>query len=145
VSDEEPLAALADGWIAATIRSNPENGGLKAVPRSARSQLNEPVQAFIELRISNPDDAFQVVEHVLGKTSDPWVLANLGAGPLEDLLETGDASAIARVNTLAEKYPNAREALSHVWTSHFPPQSRDAVARILSSSGAPALGSRNRT
>lgn len=145
MSDEEHLAALADAWIAATIRSNPKTGGLKAVPRSERSQLKEPVQTLIDLLMSNPDDAFRVAEFVLSRTSDPWVLANLGAGPLEDLLGTGDESAIARVNALAEKYPNAREALSNVWTSHFPPQSRDALAKILSGRAGPLGGSRKRS
>lgn len=54
------------------------------------------------------------------------------ASPMpQDLLGTGDEFAIARVTALAEKYPNTREALSHVWMSHFPAKSRDAVTRIL--------------
>jgi hypothetical protein len=145
VNDQEKLATLADQWIAITIRRNRETGDLRDVPPSDMDQFNEPVHALIDLLMSNPDEAFHVVEHVLSKTSDPWVLANLGAGPLEDLLGTGDESAIARVKALAEKYPNAREALSHVWMSHFPPRSRDAVTNILEGRGGALGGSPERS
>jgi hypothetical protein len=145
VNDEEDLAVLADEWIAVTVRRNRETGDLKDTPPLKMDKYNAPAHALIDLIMCDPNKAFHVVEHILSKTSDPWVLENLGAGPLEDLLQTGDEAAIARVNTLAEKYPNAREALSHVWLSHFPPQSRDAVSRILSGGGAPSTGSRKRT
>jgi hypothetical protein len=135
VGDDEDLAALADEWIAITVRRNHETGDLRNVPPSEMDQFNEPVHALIDLLISTPDKACRVVEHVLSKTSDPWVLANLGAGPLEDLLVDGEDDVITWVTALPQRFANAREALAHVWLGGLAPQSQAAVRKLIQIEG----------
>jgi hypothetical protein len=76
--------------------------------------------------------AFEVIASILSQTADPWVLENLGAGPLEDLLHEGDEETIGIVGGLAEKYPSTIEALKSVWMNDFPQNVKNSIEQIIS-------------
>jgi len=80
-------------------------------------------------------DAFlRLIESILAQTSDPWVLENLGAGPLEDLLTTGDPTVIDFIEKKYRTYPNLVEAMRYMWMDDFPAHSRQFAEKILTES-----------
>jgi hypothetical protein len=123
---------IASQWIAYVIRRHPRTGDLKDVPVSDLSGKDDAAQKLLDLVVNDPADAFEVIESILSQTSDPWVLENLGAGPLEELLSSGDEAAVRSMEELSKKYSNTIDALKSMWTQDFPPRARTSVEKILS-------------
>jgi hypothetical protein len=127
----ENLKELASRWIEYTARRHPEIGDFRDIPVSDLQGKDDAALKLIDLILSEPSAAFQVIDSILEQTSDPWVLTNLGAGPLEELLASGDQMAIRSVKELAARHSNARTALGGMWMQDFPQDARMAVEQIL--------------
>jgi len=63
----------------------------------------------------NPDQALKLILEVLDRNQSPQILANLAAGPLEDLLVFHGSAIIDRVEKLARQAPMFRKLLGGVW------------------------------
>jgi len=68
-----------------------------------------------ELSRSDPEAALAFIQEVRRRDSSSRVLANLAAGPLEDLLVYHGADVIDRVEALAAADPAFRQLLAGVW------------------------------
>jgi len=121
---------LASRWIEYTVRHDPATGDLRNVPMTDLGETDEAAQKLLDLLFDDPRAARQVVEHILDQTRDPWVLENVGAGPLEDLLACADAEILAWVKDLPLRHDNAKEALKHVWTGRLPPHAKDVLRQV---------------
>lgn len=126
------LAQTAADWIAYTASHHPQIGDMRDASDTSLNGPNHPEQVLISLTYDEPRTALAFIEQILAQTTDPWILENVGAGALEDLLSAGDPSIISSIESLPNRYPHAREALSHVWTKHLPARSKEALARALS-------------
>jgi hypothetical protein len=58
---------------------------------------------MLELVRHHPDKALVVILEILASTEDEFVLSNLAAGPLEDLLRIHGASVIAEIEQRAKQ------------------------------------------
>src|ERR1700753_3728886 len=90
----ENIDEIASDWIVYTMRCNPKTGNLRDVAPPGRDEFAGAVIEFGRIIGHDVDASIQVIESILKQTSDPWVLENLGAGPLEDLLASGDPAVI---------------------------------------------------
>jgi hypothetical protein len=125
------LNKIASNWIAYTIRCNPQTGDLKDAAPLDRDAFNGAVIELGNILMEDLDASLQIVESILKQSSDPWVLENLGAGPLEDLLSKGDPAVIDFIETKHRSYPNLVDAMRYMWTDSFPPRSKAFVEKIL--------------
>ncbi|HEU0097573.1 MAG TPA: hypothetical protein VFQ67_02250 [Allosphingosinicella sp.] len=128
----EDLQDLASRWIEYTARHDPATGDLRDIPATDLGDKDEAAQRLLDLLFDDPRAACQVVEHILDQTRDPWILENVGAGPLETLMSGAEAAILAWVESLPSKHANAEEALRHVWTGGLPPQAQDVLRRARS-------------
>ena len=63
----------------------------------------------------SPEDAWTIIETIRQSNPSEWVLSNLAAGPLEDLLAKHGPAFIDRIETLARQDPTFRHLLGGVW------------------------------
>lgn len=100
------ISELADKWIAlqTTDESSPEYKAL--FPASTK---------LWELSRKDPSTCLAVIEDIAGKTRDEHLLANLGAGPLEDLLVAHGEAVIDDIERLVHVSESFRMAASCVW------------------------------
>lgn len=123
---------LASDWIDYHMRLHPQTGDLKSASVDELEGKDEASLQLIELLMNDREGAIEVVASILSQTSDPWVLENVGAGPLEDLLREGDPTTVRAIEELAQRYPNTIEALRSVWADDFPPNVKEFLERMFS-------------
>jgi hypothetical protein len=97
-------------------------------------------QAMCKLVEASPEEALSLILVVLERASSPNDLADIGSGPLEDLLRLHAIAVIDKVETLAKSNPAMRTALSHVWFSQGDTKLNERLealgCRIISIKGA---------
>ena len=71
---------------------------------------------------SDPEKAWALMRILLHKADSNVALANVAAGPLEDLLEIHGPAVIDRVEDESRKHANVRLALSGVWLDRDSPK-----------------------
>lgn len=119
-------AEIADAWVDWMKLSRPHEG-------RPRARDDDPawwaIDAVMELESSDPVRALEVAFEIARKSSDEWVLENLGAGPLETLLSR-DQTFLDAIKIEAASNPNLLEALGSVWMNDMPAETRAAVQRL---------------
>jgi hypothetical protein len=104
------IPRIVEAWtrFARSPKANEHNDDFWAVVR---------LHDFIR---NDPESAWQIIETI--RTSDPsdHVLANLAAGPVEDLLVHHGERFIDRIETLSRQDPQFRKLLGAVWQSAIP-------------------------
>lgn len=120
-------AEVAEAWIDYTNRVRPVDG-----QHIARDE--DPawwaIDAVMDLELSDPMRALEIAFAIARKSSDEWVLENLGAGPLETLLYR-DPTFFDAVRIEAASSINLLEALKSVWTSSMPAETQVGVKRLI--------------
>jgi hypothetical protein len=108
---------LADLWISYTLDRRPPEEKWPAGDQDELTSELAATMALDELCGSTPERALQVIDTIAERSADPWVLENLGAGPLESLID--HSWEIIRVPLQAALSRNARLsiALESVWSS----------------------------
>jgi hypothetical protein len=72
-------------------------------------------EAMDRLRDSNPERCWSVILKIFEQDQSEKLLANLAAGPIEDLLATHGERFIERIETLARQEPRFRFTIQMVW------------------------------
>lgn len=98
------LADLADAWIALQKAPKPE--------RDALFWAFERLDALID---RDPETAWQVIDLIWRREQDDRILADLAAGPVEDLLVRHGPAFIERICLTARREPVFRKMLGGVW------------------------------
>jgi len=102
---------LAKSLIHQWQRPNPEKDNLNC----------DTLEAIQKLIHSHPQDVLHTMDAIVEKTTDKHVLAQLGAGPLEDFLGSDSGGLYAAdIISRARKNSDWRFALGCVWTEGFP-------------------------
>ena len=91
--------ALAKAWIA---------------EQQARKS-GEAYDALDDLLRTDPERCWLVLLRIFEEDQSDWLLSNLAAGPLEDLLAKHGERFIERVETLARQEPRFRFTIRMVW------------------------------
>jgi hypothetical protein len=102
----ENVDEIASNWVAYTIRCNPQTGDLRDVAPLDRDSFNDAALKLGRVMRRDLDESLLVIESMLRQSSDPWVLENMGAGPLEDLLSTDDSAVLEFTGRKYRIYPN---------------------------------------
>jgi len=98
----------------------------------AQESLFWAFETLDELMRSDPEEAWMIIDTVRQLNGTDIILANLAAGPLEDLLVNHGKTFIDRVEALARDDEQFRKVLSAVWKNDMP----DALwARVKSVAG----------
>ena len=84
------------------------------------------VHGVLDLDGDDPARALDIVFLIARTSSDDWVLENLGAGPLENLID-GDPTLLDPIALEAQSSPSLRFALQCVWQRDM---SEDTWARL---------------
>lgn len=95
---------LADAWIALQSASKQE--------RDALFWAWETLDVLVD---RDPEMAWQVIDLIWRRDKEDMTLANLAAGPVEDLLVRHGAAFIERMYLIARREPVFRKLLGGVW------------------------------
>jgi hypothetical protein len=96
--------ALADAWIA-----------FHRAPKQERDGLFWAWETLDTLVDRDPETGWQVIDLIWRRDQDNGLLADLAAGPVEDLLARHGAAFIERVYLTARREPVFRRLLGGVW------------------------------
>jgi len=112
--NESEVQALATAWAERYQRqfSTDASGVIQ------EQNINWPAwEQLHSLTHAQPLDALRVVIAVARSTDNEWVLENLGAGPLEDLIHYHGNAVIEHIEREAKENPSFVDALTCVWES----------------------------
>jgi hypothetical protein len=124
--------ALARAWIEFIATLNPDSGSISE-PEYAALACDEDwaVDLLSRYAESDPEGAYQVILEIVSISQDPWILTNIGAGPLETILWRHAPEFVPRLTRDAVEFPILRALPPHVWISEMPEHLRrelDALA-----------------
>ncbi len=123
---------IASGWIAFYLRC-----GRPTTAEGAQVHDEDPnwraVHAVSDLRFADPARTLDIVFRIARTSSDDWVLENLGAGPLEDLIDS-DPTLLDPIALEAPASPALRFALQCVWQRDMSEDTWARLQRIANSS-----------
>ena len=133
IDTSSPDPEVAEAWIACTAESNPDpSSGRGMVASSSEAEDDWGVQALLEIVCEEPIRALEITFLIARMTDDAWLLCNLGAGPIEDLL-AHDATLLDAIALEARSSPNLKTALASVWQNAMSDATWQAVQRIADS------------
>ena len=102
----EECGRIAEGWVACHRASE------KVLQRA------EPfwaVDAMHDLTRDAPESAWAVIQLISQLDESEWILANLAAGPLEDMMVYHGAAFIDRIERAAAEDGRMRHLVSLLW------------------------------
>ncbi len=102
---------LAEAWI--KLQSLPQDS-------TDADELMWAAEDANMLSITSPSDCWDFTLEVICKTDDEWVLTNLAAGPLENLLSVSPDETIAMIEKEIPSNPKLRNILKNVWQNLIP-------------------------
>jgi len=114
---------IASSWIAYYLRHGRDEAGNGVSDEDPHWWA---VSAVLYLDGDDPARALDIVFRIARACSDDWVLENLGAGPLENLID-GDQTLLDPVALEVTSSPGLKFALQCVWQRDM---SEDTWARL---------------
>lgn len=102
---------------------------------SAKDEHFWAFETMADLCHDDPETCFELIEKIRKADGSDWILANLAAGPLEDLLSQHGARFIDRIETLARQDPQMRRLLGGIWRSDIP----DAIWHRVQCAAGPSF------
>ena len=79
------------------------------------NELSWASNELIRLVLFEFRGSWDVILEILASTDDSWVIANLGAGPLEELSRLYPVEFEASVKIEIKKNRKLKQAMTHVW------------------------------
>jgi hypothetical protein len=64
---------------------------------------------------ADPERCWRIIVKIFEEDQSDWLLSNLAAGPIEDLLARHGEHFIARIETMARQVPRFRVTIQGVW------------------------------
>lgn len=87
-----------------------------------------------DLRMNDSELCWEIIINIMERDISDKVLANLGAGPLENLLAIHGATFIERVEALSRQDPKFRKLLGIVWQNLTPDDIWERVKAVAGES-----------
>lgn len=84
-----------------------------------------------DLCLTDHSRAWRVVVAIFESSTDEWIIANLGAGPVESLLDFHPGATIKNIERYIEKRPDFRGVLTHVWTSRLSEEHVKSLTKLM--------------
>jgi hypothetical protein len=79
---------------------------------------------------NDPFACWSIVLKILDVTDDEWIVTNLGAGPLENLLALHPDETIERLKSEIPNNPKLKNALMHTWQNMIPDEHWNEIQRL---------------
>ncbi|QEX22838.1 hypothetical protein FRZ61_27710 [Hypericibacter adhaerens] len=94
---------------------------LQNAPRESKSHRENfwAHEAIWELLHNNPDEAWSTILEILKQDKSDWIIENLAAGPLEDLLVAHGRQFIGHIEAVADD-PIFQKLARLVWKNDIP-------------------------
>ncbi|QUD90556.1 DUF6869 domain-containing protein [Phenylobacterium montanum] len=122
---------ISRSWIAHYVRM-----GRPSSAAEIKAHDDDPdwwaVRTLMELDRQDPARALDITFLIAKGSDDAWVVENLGAGPLEDLID-GDPTLLDAIALETASNPRLKEALQSVWQGEM---SDDTWARLRRIAGS---------
>jgi len=83
---------------------------------------------------SDPEECWKVILTILSIEKDDWILENLGAGPLEDLLVAHGPVIIDKLEKIAMRDPVFHRLAQFVWRNDILDDVWERLKRVASGS-----------
>jgi hypothetical protein len=125
---ENEINALVEAWI--QLYENTEKFGGES------KQAKSLFWAFEELdNICDeyPQKCLIIINSIINSTQNKFALANLAAGPLEDLLARHGEAIVAEIEVLAKVDSRFRDLLQCVWRNVIDDETWRRVQKVVSS------------
>lgn len=74
---------------------------------------------LLTMAIEEPEECWEIVRKIVDCSDDQWVLVNLAAGPVEDLLMTHADKVISWIEEDAKRSAKFRRILKDVWRNEL--------------------------
>lgn len=102
----EDDASIAGDWI--KYHYLPKREMTSSPLFAAWERLNDLVR-------EEPEGALRIIKEIVRLDQSEWILANVAAGPVEDLLCYHGPQLIERIEELARRDPTVKKMLGAVW------------------------------
>jgi hypothetical protein len=120
--NEPDLTQIAQSWV-----------------RMQRAERNSPAyeaefwsfEAIWEFCRNRPEDAWKAIVEIYGSEPEDIVLANLAAGPVEDLLVYHGSVALPWMAACCAAQPGFAKVLQMVWRNAMPDEVWDGLKRLI--------------
>ncbi len=109
--DPSEMSRIAEAWV--DLNRLPQNSAQRDGKFWSWERLRELIH-------QDPESAWSIIQIIRREGSD-LILANLAAGPLEDLLVAHGDRFIDRVEALAQQDMQFRKLLGATWQNAMPP------------------------
>jgi hypothetical protein len=116
--NKDGIETLASSWIRLQYTDRKSDRYMPLIQESMKLD---------ELSCESPSASLEVIACILAQDSSDHILANLGAGPLEDLLARSGASIIDEIEEWATRDELFRRTLSMTWKQQI---QEDVWARV---------------
>lgn len=105
---------------------------LQNLPRDTHEADELMWAAFEVMNLSdhNPQKCFDFILEVLSQTDNEWVLTNLAAGPLEDLLSQHPNEGILLVEKEISRNTKLKHILQGVWQNMMPEETWQRLQKL---------------
>jgi len=105
------ITKLINSWI-----------NLQSLEQSSKEadQLMWAAEEVNLLSISSPRECWEFILDVIQHTDDEWVLTNLAAGPLENLLSVNPEEVILWIEKEVGNNPKLKQQLGSIWKNIIP-------------------------
>lgn len=92
-------------------------------------------EEMTDMVFNRPEEAWSIILELIAHAPSNRVLADIAAGPLEDLISRYPEQFIGRVEEQARRYPRFRLCLTGVWYGNdLPEDIRDTIKKYVSTS-----------
>lgn len=85
-----------------------------------------------ELIDQNPVECLRVIQRILSHDQSEFIAANLGSGPIEDLLRIYGKNALEQIERMAAADENFKKTLRSVWVNSFPEEIKARWLKLVS-------------
>jgi len=122
-------AEIAAAWMEAWWLDGRSHAETDRVPRQMRREIEQLHFALIDLVANDPARALEVAFIVARTAEHPGMIAEVGAGVIQDVT-AADPTLWDAVAIEAAGNPRLLHAIGLVWGANTPPQLRDALRRV---------------
>ena len=120
-SADSDMEAIAEGWLQENAAAN-------------RAEAQPFYDALDRLVRNEPEMAWNIIQMMVQNAGSDKILANIAAGPVEDVLAKHGHLLIGRIEAAARKEPVFKKMLGGVWRNAM---SEDVWSRLQKVAGPP--------
>ena len=96
-----------------------------------KKKLFWAVSELMDISLSAPEECWNICLDIIKKTNNEYVLANVGAGPIETILCNFPDVTICLIEKEISKNEKLKQTLANVWKSNMPDSVWNRLQSVL--------------